>query len=465
MNDEDSWFETFLKHLPIVQLWTHQGKVREITNLQKEVKDFRLEINAHKGQSQTPENQTEIERLESYIVDNENKINDIKTDLQRFKIYNAMLESAPQFILQFSIVFKQLYNGDHLFQGNEYISKNVMFATFLFQTSTSVISVYMTVSGLLSEMPVYVHTTERPPNRSLTFTYGKMLPMAVLSVTPKLMTMIAIGSFFTLQDVSLYIPFILVYIVTYFASCCVIKSWTLKKHPEIESKTSLINVGLVTSFVAPCVIGIYNSSFLLVTSFTSSAIHSLALGTLCVVANIQPNLVFNSTENSINQTNFINEDLEEEGFLHLYWMNMFTIVLIPSLLILSNLFVYLIQQCFKENNSILGFVRAVDTNDADFFEQNMEDTQKFLSILVPGETYTTLLGYTYETNEELSIRMIDNSQRLNLSLSEIFECKNTPLILACTLEKPKIANAIMCQAKAQNIAINTKAEYGYTAFI
>ena len=96
-----------------------------------------------------------------------------------------MLESAPQFILQFSIVFKQLYNGDDLFQGNEYISKNLMFATFLFQTSTSVISVYMTVSGLLSEMPVYVHTTERPPNnRSFTFTDGKMLPMAVFSVTP-----------------------------------------------------------------------------------------------------------------------------------------------------------------------------------------------------------------------------------------------------------------------------------------
>merc|ERR1712004_258196 len=110
-------------------------------------------------------------------------------------------------------------------------SKEWMFVIFLFQTSTSVLSVFTTVSGLLSAMPVYVHTTGRPPNRSCSFTYGKMLPMAVFSVTPKLMTMIAIGSFVTLQDVSLYIPFILVYIVTYFASCCVIKSWTLKKHP------------------------------------------------------------------------------------------------------------------------------------------------------------------------------------------------------------------------------------------
>ena len=39
------------------------------------------------------------------------------------------------------------------------------------------------------------------------------------------------------------------------------------------------------------------------------------------------------------------------------------------------------------------------------------------------------------------------------------------MILACQLEKPKIANAILCQAKEQDIAINAKADGGWTAFI
>ena len=63
-NDEDSWFKTFLKHWPIVQLWTHQGKVREITNIQKTVKAFRLKINEYKGQSQRPEDLKYIEMKE-----------------------------------------------------------------------------------------------------------------------------------------------------------------------------------------------------------------------------------------------------------------------------------------------------------------------------------------------------------------------------------------------------------------
>merc|ERR1711953_1330496 len=68
-------------------------------------------------------------------------------------------------------------------------------------------------------------------------------------------------------------------------------------------------------------------------------------------------------------------------------------------------------------------------------------------------------------DEEAAIAMIENSQRLNLSLSEKNEKNNTPLFLACLLEKPNIVKAILCQAKVQDIGINAKNKYGETAFI
>ena len=66
-------------------------------------------------------------------------------------------------------------------------------------------------------------------------------------------------------------------------------------------------------------------------------------------------------------------------------------------------------------------------------------------------------------DEEFAIAMIDNSQRLALSLSETNGDKKTPLILA--LNKPKIVKAILCQAKFQDIAINERDGEGCTAFI
>ena len=49
-------------------------------------------------------------------------------------------------------------------------------------------------------------------------------------------------------------------------------------------------------------------------------------------------------------------------------------------------------------------------------------------------------------DEEVAIAMIENSQRLTLSLSETDGEERTPLILAGDLKKPKIVKAILCQA-------------------
>ena len=51
---------------------------------------------------------------------------------------------------------------------------------------------------------------------------------------------------------------------------------------------------------------------------------------------------------------------------------------------------------------------------------------------------TNALFLAIREDEETAIALIDNCQRLTLSLSETNENKETPLILACKLKKPKI---------------------------
>ena len=77
-------------------------------------------------------------------------------------------------------------------------------------------------------------------------------------------------------------------------------------------------------------------------------------------------------------------------------------------------------------------------------------------------------------DEDLAIAMIENCQRLTLSLTETNEDKLsnsqlldelTPLMSACQLKKPNIVKAILCQVKTQDIAINARSGFDYTAFI
>ena len=73
-------------------------------------------------------------------------------------------------------------------------------------------------------------------------------------------------------------------------------------------------------------------------------------------------------------------------------------------------------------------------------------------------------------NEELAMTLIDASKSLNLPLSEPNEHNLTPLLWACGLGKPRIAEAILTQANEQNIAIdnedsNARDEFGRTPYL
>ena len=391
-------YVTFFKHLPIIQLWTHIKMLVDIT---------KHHIRIQTVDDQTAETQNKISLYEK-------SINEIKTKLQSFKIFTGMLESAPQFILQISILFKRHYIGE---------DPDWTDTIFLLQTTSSIGSVYMTVTGLLCEMAVIVHATERPPERSFSFTYGKILPLIIFVVTPRLMTMVAIGSFATLQDSTFYFTFGLAYICIFALSCYSIKLWIKRKY--CFSNTCLINNGLLASFVAPCVLGIYDSNFLLITSVTTSVIHSLALGSICAVANHQPDLVFNSTKT----------DVED----NLYW---FTFALLP-LMYFTNLFVFWIQSLMKRNNSGFRPILAVDTGDTSYFDAlTDEETDKCLSMVVPGdEENNSLLMYACQTNDQMASFLIGRSSK-EQDLRQENEYDKTVLMLSCDKAHPKTVEAL-----------------------
>merc|ERR1712029_1267478 len=94
------------------------------------------------------------------------------------------------------------------------------------------------------------------------------------------------------------------------------------------------------------------------------------------------------------------------------------------------------------------------------------DTDKVLELEQEFNLHLKLaLFHAIKENEKAAIEMIENSQSLNLSLSETDEDNWTPLRYACYLKKPKIVKAILCQAKVQDIAINAKDDYACTTFI
>ena len=68
-------------------------------------------------------------------------------------------------------------------------------------------------------------------------------------------------------------------------------------------------------------------------------------------------------------------------------------------------------------------------------------------------------------DEEFAMSLIDASDRIDLPLSEANEDNQTPLLLACGLEKPKVALAILKKGKSHDIAINTKDGYGRTPLL
>lgn len=128
--------------------------------------------------------QTEIAKHQSIIAGCDNPeikssweidLQEQETDLQNFKVFNAMGESAPQFILALSILMKKGALHSWMYQLNPL--ENPL--AFL-QTSTSLLSTVLSVTGIFTDMPVSGVT----PTRTFNYKFLVILPLMFLVATP-----------------------------------------------------------------------------------------------------------------------------------------------------------------------------------------------------------------------------------------------------------------------------------------
>ena len=295
-------FKAAFESLPVVHLFNKYKALKEIITLHKKIASLK----------------------DSKVIDKKNEeLDKIKSSFQDEKVWPAMLESAPQFVLQLSILVKKYYAGD---------ADDLTDPVTILQIGTSVLSVLMTTSGLLTEMTIEYYKT---PRRSLWFTYGQIFPLITLAVTPRLCTFAAIASFATLENWIFYFLSFLTY-STLHGICCFGFGKRLKKQGKLVDFTEMF-VLYFTSLIAPCTIWSLKSNIIVWISLFSSVLLSMGLGSMLAIANYQPSLIFDSSTSYTTLT----EALEH-----------YCMVLIP-LLLLSNLIYYLINKLVNNMNKHL----------------------------------------------------------------------------------------------------------------
>ena len=290
--------------LPFVNLLHRYKVLKEIAHLHSEI----ASLNAA-----SEEQDAKIQKLDN-----------LKTKFQNEKVWSAMLESAPQFVLQISIVIKKYLSGD---------LNDLYDPVTIFQICTSLMSVLMTTAGLITELPI----SGKVPQRSLVFTYAQIFPMVTLAVTPRLCTIAVIGSFATLENWVFYVSSFLLYSFCH-SICCLLER--LKRQGKNSHQAF---IGYVTSLIAPCTILNLTSNFIVWTSLSSSVLLSIGLGSMLVFANYQPSMIFESDPSSCDSWTDTSYE-EKTDVLEYYCM-----VLIP-LLLFSNFIYYFIRKLVTKMN-------------------------------------------------------------------------------------------------------------------
>ena len=423
-------FKPFVHHLPIIQLKTHYKNLKDITRNQEvmlQYHDKLFDLNVRKA---TFNAYHVLEKIEGDIQGYQKKLEEcqrdteaIKTEFQSFKIYAGMLESAPQVILQFSILLKKLYFEDFsdLFDPITWL-----------QISSSLISVILTTSGLIAEMPFLVGKETRVPFRDLYFTYGKIVPLMSLVVTPRLFSVAASFSFATLEDAPFYVTFVLMYLVIYsLAYGFGPVKWVWKKRPENglgqKDFKELLYLGFLTSLVSPCIIGTFKSNFLAYTSILTAILQSSGLTILWLISWYQPGLIFNSSGR--------NQD---------YYLKHFCQVTVP-LLFLSCLALYLIQKLVYQNNIFYKSTYAIDFNDVKLLQKLLDDKKKiaFNAVIPDDPSRRSLFTYALTESDECGALLIKHSDHLGFDVNQ--RHIDVKRIHKTTVTEPKTPLMICCQ--------------------
>ena len=398
----------FVMHLPFLQLRTHLESVKWIMRLQKQLSEYEEELEHGQGRSTY---------LKGRIAECMMKMDQVKTELQDFKIFTAMLESAPQSFLQLSILLKKLYSGE----GWYFLDPIV-----ILQICSSLLSVFMTIAGLLTEMTFLVGETERPPFRSLGFKFGIILPLVTFSAAPRIFSVVTICSLITIEDGPFYCLFGLSYIETFALICIGIRRWVRSQNVNFDPRLTIL--GLVTSFVSPCVIGVFDSNFILVTNMCTTLLQSFSLAFLCTFGEYQPDYIFKS----------------ENGFEELWYLRLFTMILVPWLLF-TNVAYFLIAKLLTKKNAFYFIIQAIENDDDNLFRNEMKCRNHDFSTYVPGDLDSkSLYWYTMSNSDTCAAIMVE--QNLDLDLQQVNDLGMTALMLCCELSHPRTVDALLQKA-------------------
>ena len=440
--------------------------MRQVAFKYNTISDLQREIFYLKKEAQTEKKKEDIVKKESWIRKNQDEINTIKTELQKFKIFAAVFESLPQFILQLSITVKKYYYGNEVIALNPFEDPTIWLIWL--QISSSILSVYLTLTSLMIQLPILVHKTERPPLRSLSCDYLKVNLMIVISSTPQLFTLVGMASLANFEDWLFYIFFGIVYGGLLCVGGISIKYWMKNQYPIIEkypSISTVIDLGLITSVICPCVIGVFNSNFLIITSVTATSIHSLALGSLCIVGSYQPEWMFNSNASDIGaqavSLNVMESQGEEDQYATIFWnLRWFTFILVPTLLLVSNTIAFVSSKVVVAMNDLYKAVLSIETSSDIQLFQTEPKMKKKLNELLPGdEANNTLFQHCIQANDDLSVQLIENCSDEEVNLSLTNNDDKTALMLACEKARPKTVESILQKAsEGIKIGINHRSK-------
>ena len=235
--------KAFCLHLPFLQLLTHIRLQWKITKEQKEVKKFdrksilaKIEVKVCQQKlEETTDDQTieelktEIEAKKQFEKDmifekekSEKELNEFQSELQQFKLFEALGESYPQSILQFSIMMKR---GLANFEADKITILSLI---------TSISALLITMSGLLISLPLTIFNAKQIQFKSLSFQFLKILPLTTCIILPRMVTICTFLSLFDSTSGNAWISIVVlsIMLLIYSVSYIILINQLAKKRGE-----------------------------------------------------------------------------------------------------------------------------------------------------------------------------------------------------------------------------------------
>ena len=397
--------------------------------------------------------QTEIAKHQSIIARCDNPeikssweidLQEQETDLQNFKVFNAMGESAPQFILALSILMKKGALHSWMYQLNPL--ENPL--AFL-QTSTSLLSTVLSVTGIFTDMPVSGVT----PTRTFSYKFLVILPLMFLVATPRLLNLAAIYSLASIETPAncifyslLTLVLSLLYALSYFGICQYLKR---------QDKTlELSFLDCFTSIIAPCIMGSFYSEFYILTSLLSTGFHMSLQLIVFHISIVKPHWVMTSVT------------LQNIDTLHLYCG------ILSPLLLCSLAISFILNKLYLKHNQWTQKKASFSIGDEEAIRTMMSDSDINLNVLIPNDIYTPVTYAAKQsglTNDQPSKGLklfVAKHQEWNIDFNAKGKNEWNALMIAAYYGNNG-SNVRLLLSKAEELRLNLNAidEWGFTAFM